>query len=498
MSDIERYAELRQRLCEIWDLGKAAGLLAWDQQTMMPSRGAAVRAEQLGSLSKVLHELFVDPEIGGLLEDLRGYEESLPFESDEASLIRVTRRDWEKEQRVPTELREEMTRAAWQAFPVWVEARRESNFELFRPALERNVELKRRYIECFEVDEPYDALLDDFEPEMKTAEVREAFTRLKEGLVPLIASAPKDVDDDFMDGPWSREAQERLNPIILERFGFEPGAYRIDATEHPFASSMGTQDIRLTTRYPENQLGLFATMHEAGHGLYEHLVDPALERTPLCRGASLALHESQSRMWENLVGRSRPFWRWFYPQLQEAFPDQLDTVEPDRFYRAINAVKPSLIRIAADEATYSLHIILRFELEQELVAGTVDFRELPAIWNQRMHEYLGVEVPDDAQGVLQDVHWSRGSIGYFPTYALGNVISVQIWERVTEAIPDLEDQFEQGEFGQLIAWLQEHLHRHGRKFTPKETLERVVGGGLDPEPYLRYLDDKLREFVPAA
>ena len=494
MSAERRYAELRTRLAEIWDLTKAESLLSWDQETMMPAGGAAVRAEQLATLSKVVHERFVSDEIARLLEELRDYEAGLPFESDEASLIRVTRRDWEKERRVPTELREEMTRAAWQAYPVWVEARRTSNFELFRPRLERNIDLKRRYVECFEVDEPYDALLDDFEPEMKTVEVREAFTRLKEGLVPLIAAAAgQEADDDFMRGPFAGDAQRRLDPSILEHFGFEPHAYRIDPTEHPFASNMGIQDIRLTSRYLERQLGLFATMHEAGHGLYEHGVDPALERTPLCSGASLALHESQSRLWENLVGRSRPFWLWFYPRVQEAFPEQLGDVELDRFYRAINRVRPSLIRIEADEATYSLHIFLRFELEQELIAGAVDLRELPEIWNARTADYLGIEVPDDARGVLQDVHWSAGAIGYFPTYALGNVISVQIWERVLEAIPDLDDQFERGEFGALREWLREHLYRHGRKFTPRETLERVVGGDLDPEPYLAYLNAKLGE-----
>jgi carboxypeptidase Taq len=497
MSAESKYAELKQQLSEVWDLVKAAGLLAWDQQTKMPPKGVSDRADALGTLSKVIHERFTSAEIGGLLEDLRGYEESLPFESDEASLIRVSRRDWEKEHKVPTALREELTRAAWQAFPVWVQARRESDFSIFKPVLERNLELKRQYIECFEVDEPYDALLDDFEPEMKTVEVREAFARLKEGLVPLIAAAPKEHDDEFMLGPWPREAQESLGPIVVERFGFEEGACRVDETEHPFASSMGIHDIRLTTRYPERQLGLFATMHEAGHGLYEHGVDPALTRTPLCRGASLALHESQSRMWENLVGRSRPFWEWFYPTLVQTFPQVLGDVEVERWWRAINAIRPSLIRIEADEATYSLHIILRFELEQELIAGTVALDDLPAVWNERMHEYLGVEVPDDARGVLQDVHWSRNSFGYFPTYALGNVISVQIWERVGEAIPDLEEQFERGEFTQLREWLRDNLHRHGRKFTPRETLERVVGGGLDPEPYLAYLNAKLGELAAA-
>jgi carboxypeptidase Taq len=497
MNEQRDYAELKQRLSEIWDISKAGGLLAWDQQTMMPPRGAELRAQQLGTLSKVIHERFVSPEIGRLLDALRSYEESLPFDSDEASLIRVTRRDWEKEHRVPTELREELTRAAWQAYPVWVQARRESDYALFRPSLERNIELRRRYIDCFDVDEPYDALLDDFEPQMKTEEVREAFTRLKEGLVPLIAAAPKDPDDEFMAGPWDIPAQVRLNDRIVSRLGFAEGSWRIDETEHPFASSMGTGDIRLTTRFAEDRLGVFVTMHESGHGLYEHGVDPALERTPLCRGASYALHESQSRLWENLVGRSRPFWRWFFPEVARAFPEQLGAVDLDRFYRAVNAVRPSLIRVEADEATYSLHIILRFELEQELIAGTVALDDLPDAWNERMLEYLGVEVPDDARGVLQDVHWSRGNFGYFPTYALGNVISVQIWERASEAIPDLETQLEHGELTGLREWLRENLHRHGRKFTPRETLERVVGGGLDPEPYLGYLNAKLGELAAA-
>jgi carboxypeptidase Taq len=494
-----RYRELKARLAEIWDLAKAAGLLSWDQQTMMPPRGAAVRAEQLSTLTRVVHERFISEEVGRLLDGLRTYEEALPYESNEASLIRVARRDWEKERRVPTELREEITRAAWQAYPVWVEARQNSDFDRFRPFLERNIELKRRYIECFEVDEPYDALLDDFEPQMKTAEVREVFDRLKRGLVPLIAAASEqDIDDSCLRGHFPIVAQERIGSTFVDAFGFVPGTWRIDPTEHPFASSMSTQEIRLTTRYLEDDIvGIFATMHEAGHGLYEQGVDPALERTPLCRGASLALHESQSRMWENLVGRGLPFWRWFYSELQRTFPDRFRDVELDVFYRAINKVKPSPIRIEADEATYSLHIILRFELEQELIAGTIDLHELPETWNARMAEYFGIEIVDDARGVLQDMHWSRGSFGYFPTYALGNVISVQIWERMLEAIPDLDDQIEQGEFGALRNWLRQHLHRHGRKFTPRETLERAVGAPLDPEPYLRYLNAKLGQLTPA-
>ena len=484
--------ELRERLGQLWDVVKLAALAGWDQQTMMPPLGAGVRARQLATASKLVHELLVSEELGRLLEALRPYEDELDYDSDEASLIRWARRDREKELRVPAELREEQARAGAEAYLVWVEARRDSDFERFRPYLERNVELRREYAACFEVDEPYDALLDDFEPGMTTAEVRAVFERLKEGLVPLIADASaQEIDDSFLRGRFPVEAQKELERLVLARFGFREGSWRIDPTEHPFATSLGTSDIRITSRYPEHELaGIFAAMHEGGHALYEHNVDPALERTPLCRGASLALHESQSRLFENLVGRSLAFWRWAYPHVQRLFPE-LGGVGLEDFHRAINKVQPSLIRIEADEATYSLHVILRFELEQELLAGSFDLRELPEAWNERMREYLGVEVPDDARGVLQDVHWSRGTIGYFPTYALGNVISVQIWEKVREDVPDLDERLEAGDLSALCGWLRERLWRHGRKFTPQETLERVVGGGLDPEPYLRYLDAKL-------
>jgi carboxypeptidase Taq len=489
----ERYAALRDRLSEIWDLAKLGGLAAWDQQAMMPPAGGPVRAGALGTISKVVHERLVSEELGELLEELRPYEESLDFDSDEASLIRVARRDRDKEVQVPTELREAQTRAGAEAFPVWVEARANNDFELFRPYLERNIELRREYASCFQVDEPYDALLDDFEPGMKTQEVRDVFTRLREGLVPLVAElSAQEIDDSCLFGDFPVAEQREMQLVLLDHFGFREGSWRLDPVAHPFASSMGTSDVRMTTYYPAGEMrGIFAAMHEGGHALYEHNVDPALERTPLCRGTSLALHESQSRMFENLVGRSIQWWRWAYPEMQRIFPAQFGSVALDDFHRAINKVQPSAIRIEADEATYSLHIILRFELEQELIADDIDLRELPAVWNERMEEYLGVRVPDDAHGVLQDVHWSRGTLGYFPTYALGNVISVQIWDKVLEDVPDLYDHIERGDLTPLTDWLREKLWRHGRKFTPQETLERVVGGGMDPEPYLRYLSGKL-------
>jgi carboxypeptidase Taq len=485
------YETLRERLSAIHDLVKVGGLLAWDQQTIMPPLGAEVRAQQLATVGRLAHEQFVDDEIGTLLDELTPWAEGMPYESDEASLVRMTRRDFEKATRVPPALTAETSRTGSLSFGAWVEARTKSDYESFRPWLEQMIELKHRYVECFPpAEDPYDTLLDDYEPGMETGQVREIFARLREELVPLVEAAGSSATPR-VSGRFDAEKQRELSLEIVRRFGYNDEAWRIDTAPHPFASSLGTQDIRITTREPEDSLdGLFATMHESGHGLYEHGVSPALERTPLARGASLGLHESQSRLWENLVGRSRPFWSWFYPRLREAFPSELASVDEETWFRSINDVSPGLIRIEADEASYNLHIILRFELEQRIMAG-LDLRELPETWNAMMKEYLGVDVPDDADGVLQDVHWSRGALGYFPTYSLGNVMSAQIWERMLEDIGDVDEQMSRGEFGAIREWLRSHLHVHGRKFLPAETLERVVGGPIDPEPYLRYLQGKL-------
>jgi carboxypeptidase Taq len=492
------FDELRTRLAQVSDLGRAVRLLSWDQQTMMPRGGAAARAEGLATLGRLAHDEFTSDEVGRLLDELRAYEDSLPAESDEASLIRVTRRDWEKARRVPGELRAEILRSGSIAQEAWLEARAESDFSLFLPHLERNVELKRRYIDCFEpADEPYDILLDDFEQGTTAAEVRTVFDRLKQELPPLVrsvAARADSVDGASLRGPFPADRQRELGLAIIRRFGFDEGSWRLDVAPHPFATCFSTGDVRLTTRYNEEDLSsVFASMHECGHGLYEHGVDPALERTPLGRGVSLGLHESQSRLWENLVGRSRPFWQRFFPEVRAAFPAALNGTDEESFYRAVNRVGPSLIRVDADEVTYSLHVILRFELEQEIVNRTIDLPDLPEAWNAKMAEYLGVEVPDDARGVLQDIHWSGGTFGYFPTYALGSVMSVQIWEAAGRAIGDLEAQIEAGEFGGLREWLRENIHRHGRKFTPKETLALAAGGPIDPEPYLAYLKAKAGE-----
>jgi carboxypeptidase Taq len=484
---------LRESLAEISDLYRAMGVLGWDQRVMMPPLGTPARAEALATLWRIAHEKFVDGEIGSLLERLRPLEESLEYDSDDASLIRVTRRDWEKQRRVPSELRAEMTRAGAQGHQIWVEARASSDFASFLPALERNLELKRRYVECFEwEDEPYTPLLDDFEPLMTTSEVADVFDTVQPVLSELVKEAPP-IDASFLELSYPEELQREFAERVLATVAFTDGAWRLDKTVHPFCTSFSTRDVRLTTRYHETGLeSLWSTMHEAGHGLYAHGIASSLERTPLAGSPSLGLNESQSRTWENLVARSSPFWSYWYEPLAETFPEQLGSVAVETFLAAINRPEPGFIRVEADETTYSLHIILRFNLERQLIDGSLDPKDLPDAWNHAMLDLLGLEVPNDAQGVLQDVHWSSGGIGYFPTYALGNVISLQIWAAVREAIPDLDEQMEAGDLETLSAWLRHNLYSLGRKLTPKETIERLTGSPtIDPQPYLAYLRDKL-------
>ena len=489
------FERLRARLAEVNDLTKAATLLLWDQRVMMPPGGAAARAEALGTVSRLAQERFTDGEVGGLLEELRGLEQSSEYDSFEASLIRTTRREHEKAVRVSPELVGEIRRASALGLAAWGAAKESSDFEQLRPHLETQLELRHKYVACFPpADETYDVLLDDFEPLMKTADVRDVFDELKRELVPLVQEIRDagDVDDSFLTGDFDPAKQRELGIEIARAFGYTDDEWRLDPTGHPFMTTPGAGDIRLTSNFrPHDLSSLFATMHEFGHGVYEWGVDRSLARTPLHSGVSLAVHESQSRTWENLVGRSRAFWRWFYPRLQDAFDAQLGSVDEEAFYRAVNKVQPSLIRIDADEVTYNMHIILRFELEQELIDERLAITDLPEAWNARMDEYLGVDVPDDARGVLQDMHWAGGALGYFPTYALGNVISVQIWERALGDLDNLDERFERGEFGDLREWLREHLYTLGAKFTPQETIERVTGSRIDAKPYVRYLREKL-------
>jgi carboxypeptidase Taq len=494
-----RYEELLERLGEISDLGRARALLAWDERTKMPPGGAEIRAEQLATLTRVRHERLASDELGALLDEVRAGAEQLPYDSDEASMVRVTTREWEKARRVPSELRAEIARATSLAERAWLNAKRRSDFGLFLPHLKRNVELTRRYVECFDdADHPYDPLLDDFEPKATTAEVRRVLDDLREGLRPLVAAIAERadaVDASCLEGSFPLDAQQRLVAALVADLPLDEGSWRLDTTVHPFATAIATTDIRLTTRYDDAYVGaaLWSALHEAGHGLYENGIDPALRRTPLCRPVSLGFHESQSRTWENWVGRGRPYLRWVHPRLREAFPEQLGDVGPEGLYRAANEVRPSLIRMEADELTYNLHIALRFELELEIFEERLGAADLPEAWNARTNEYLGIEVPDDARGVLQDVHWAAGSFGYFPTYSLGNVIAGQIWAEADGALPDLAGQLGRGEFSPLRDWLREHLYRHGGKLTPAEMIECLCGGPISVKPYLRQMERKMGE-----
>src|SRR5215471_3248854 len=489
--------QLKERMVEVQDLGKIARLLSWDQQTMMPPAGTAHRADQFSTLLRIAHERFTDPEIGKLLDELQPLAESLEPDSDDATLIALVRRDYEKAVNVPASLRAEMARAAAEARPIWVKAKAESDFASFLPSLERIVELKLQYVDCVAdgAAERYDVLLDDYEPQTTAAEVRTLFEELKPPLVELIAELrEREVDTSFLHGDFPPDRQRDLAHEVTGLFGHRPDSWRIDPTEHPFASGPGRDDIRITTNYhPDSLESLFSTMHEYGHGLYSHQLPQHLERLPTGQACSLGIHESQSRLWENLVGRSLPFWQLFYPRLRETYPEQLGDVDLDRFHAGIPAVTPSLIRIQADEVTYGMHVMLRFELEQDIVEGRVALADLPQRWNEKMWDYLGVEVPDDGHGVLQDVHWSSGSIGYFSTYLIGTVASVQIWEAAGRDLPDLEEQVGRGEFAPLREWLGEHVHALGRKYSPQETLRRATGSALSAQPYLDYLRANYRD-----
>jgi carboxypeptidase Taq len=387
-----------------------------------------------------------------------------------------------------------MARAGSQGYEVWLAAREANDFAPFEPALRRNIELARRYAACFdEAEHPYDPLLDRYEPGTTTAQVRTLFAALRDGLVPLLAEIAQQPAPPPLTGGFPVAAQREVGLQIIQAMGFDERAWRLDDAIHPFAASPSSHDVRVTSRFEDESLtGLFALMHEVGHGLYESGIDPALARTTLDSGVSLGVHESQSRLWENLVGRSEPFWTRWLPRLAEAMPQTLGAVELGDFLRAINVVAPTLIRVEADELTYSLHVILRFELELALIEGTLDPADLPAAWADKMREMLGIEVPDDLRGVLQDIHWSEGIIGYFPTYAIGNVLAAQLWRVAREDMPALDDDLRAGEYANLRAWLVEKVHRHGRRLAPPELIEQAVGGPLDPAPMLEHLTAKYR------
>jgi carboxypeptidase Taq len=489
----EKLNQLKQIFGEVGDLNRAASVLGWDQQVNMPPGGGDARGQQLATLGKIAQEKFTSDEVGKLLDELKS--EFADAETDDGAMIRVASRDYDKAKRVPPEFVAEQAVVASKAFEAWVEARGKSDFSIFRPHLEKLVDLVKKYISFFPpADHPYDVLLDDYEPGMKTAEVREIFGNLRPKQVELIKAIAnaKQVKDDFLRKKYPEKKVWDFSEKIITKFGYDFSRGRQDKAPHPFETTFSVNDVRITNRFEAGSplATLFSAMHESGHAMYEQGVNPAYDRIPLGNGTSLAVHESQSRMWENLVGRSLPFWEHFYPELKKTFPSQLDGVGVKAFYKAINKVEPSFIRVNADEATYNLHIMLRLEIEIGMVDGSIDIKDLPEIWNAKMQDYLGITPPDDAQGVLQDIHWSYGSIGYFSTYALGNIISAQLWETVNKDIRGLDDQIHSGKFDQLLGWLHEKIHTYGRKYDPQDLVQKITGSKIDSSAYVRYLTGK--------
>jgi carboxypeptidase Taq len=492
----EKYQRLKSILAEVMDLSKAIAVLSWDRETNMPPGGAEFRASQLSTLQKIHHARFTSDEVGQLLEDLTAELAGQDPESDEVGIVKVTKYDYDNQRKVPERLVEEISRASSVGVVAWRKAKEARDFSLFAEPLKRNVELTRELAGTLGYEErPYDALLNLTEPEMTTAQLETIFGELKATIVPLVREIADrgDVDDSCLHQHFDEAEQIRFASGVIERFGYDFNRGRIDKSAHPFATSFGTGDVRITTRvYPTFlNMALFATMHESGHAMYEQNVSPTLAGTPASRGASPGVHESQSRLWENLVGRSLPFQRWLFPRLQETFPSQLGNVSLDSFYRATNKVYPSLIRVEADEVTYNLHILLRFELENEMLDGKLEVDNLRDAWNERIKQYLGITPENDADGVLQDIHWSRaGYFAGFPGYTLGNIIGAQLMEQIRKDMPDLDEQMARGEFADLLNWLKTNLYQHGRKFTPNELLQRITGEPVGTRAWVSYVLQK--------
>jgi carboxypeptidase Taq len=493
---MEKVQQLKAYLADVVRLQQTLGLLGWDQQTYMPPGGAAARAEQVATLSRIAHERFVSEETGRLLQEAAGEVAGLDYDSDDAALIRVVQHDYDLETRVPTKLVEEIARTTTQAHEIWAKARQDNNFAAFAPMLERIYDLMRQQAEALGyTDRMYDALLDIYEPHMKTADVERLFDGLRQELVPFVAAIFERldaVDAKSIHQGYDVDKQAEFGVKVIKQLGYDMTRGRQDKSVHPFTTEFSVNDVRITTRYMPNYLpaALFGSIHEAGHAMYEQGSDPSLEGTPLAGGTSLGVHESQSRLWENLVGRSRGFWHHFYPDLQRVFPDQLGKVDVEQFYRAINFVSRSLIRVEADEVTYNLHIMLRFEMENALLEQKLAVKDAPEAWNAKMQAYLGVTPPTDREGILQDIHWSGGMVGYFPTYSLGNFLSVQFWDKALKDVPSIPGDIERGDFSTLLGWLQKNIYRHGRKFWPAELTERVTGEPIQTRSFMRYLKAK--------
>ncbi len=490
---------LKERLHEVYDLESASAVLAWDQATYMPPEGAAARGQQMATLGKLAHEKFTDPSIGILLDKLQGYEKDLPYESDDASLIRATRRKYEKKTKVPATFMAKFYQHTAESYVMWVKSRPDNDFKAVQPLLEKTLELSRQLANFFPGYEHIaDPLIDFSDYGMKASTVQQVFNNLRASLVPMVENITNQqpVNDACLHSSFPEDKQAAFFIDVVKDFGFSFERGRQDKSPHPFTINFASSDVRFTVRYKLNDLSeaIFSAFHEAGHALYEQGVNPKYDGTTLAGGTSSGVHESQSRLWENMIGRSRGFWEHYYPKLQGYFPAQLGDVSIDAFYRAINRVQRSIIRTDADEVTYNLHVMLRFDLELALLEGNLAVKDLPDAWNARYKSDLGIEPPDNRDGILQDVHWYSGPIGgSFQGYTLGNILAAQVYKTAILAHPEIPNEIKQGKYKTLLTWLQDNIYMHGSKFTAPELIERVTGESLHVEPYIDYLMTKYGE-----
>lgn len=488
---------LKERFATISDIHAAAALLAWDQETYMPRESVPLRSEQLATLSRLSHEMLTSKETGDLLDSVDG---DISPETEDGAMARIAKRDYDRATKLPSKLVADISRATSLAQPAWQKAREEADWRLFAPHLEKIIGLQRETAEHLGYeDHPYDALLDLYETGARKAKLEKMFEELKDGIVPLlreITSSGRDDRSRPLIGEFDEAKQEEFGKAVLRDIGYDWSRGRQDRVVHAFCTNIGgPEDVRITTNFSPTKVdhALFTSMHESGHAMYEQGVNSQYSRTPLSGGTSMGVHESQSRLWENLVGRSRGFWSHYYPKLRKTFPEALENTDLETFYRAINEVRPGFIRVYADELTYNLHVLLRFELELALFDGKLSVSDIPEVWNAKMTEYLGLTPSNDSEGALQDVHWSMGLFGYFPAYSMGNVLSVQFHEAAVQAHPGIPDEIKQGKFDTLRNWLTRNIYHHGSRFDPHEIIERATGRPLDTAPYLAYLENKFRE-----
>ena len=496
MNATEAYADLIRRGKEAATLGSAAAVLGWDERVNMPRDGSAFRGEQMALLARLTHEMSTAPQIGEELATLESSELTRDPHSDASVIVRELRRGYDRAVKLPKELVEELARTTTRAQQAWQEARQANDFAAFQPWLERVVKLKREEAQAVGFKEhPYDALLDEYEPGATAGEIKQVFAALSKELAPLIAAigqSARQPNTEILHRDYPVELQKFFGASAAAAIGFDFAAGRLDVTTHPFCSGIGPGDCRITTRYNPKFFNesFFGILHEAGHGIYEQGLDPAQFGTPLGSFCSLGIHESQSRLWENQVGRSRVFWEHFFPRARQVFLDSLRQVTLDEFWFAINEVKPSFIRVEADEATYNLHIILRFELELALLTGDLQPADMPGAWNDKFHKMFGLTPPDNRQGCLQDIHWSMGGIGYFPTYTLGNLYAAQLMVQARKELDGLDDNFRRGEYSRLKNWLNEKVHKPGRRLRANDLCKSITGEPLGHEALMRYLNEK--------